>query len=67
MERDLIREIKGKTVKINVAFSDAGVGGATVSRTYEGIVVSGASYGSDHFMVLENGTMINIRYVQTIE
>ena len=67
MEKDLIREIKGKTVKINVAFNQAGSAGATISRTYEGIVDCGASYGHDHFIVLENGTMINTRYVQTIE
>ena len=66
MEKDLIREIKGKTVKINVAFN-AAAGGATISRTYEGIVDCGASYGHDHFIVLENGTIINTRYVQTIE
>ncbi len=34
---------------------------------YEGIVDSEASYGTVYFIVIENGTMINIKYVQTIE
>ena len=66
MEKDLIREIKGKTVKINVAFS-ASAGGATISKAYEGVVDSGAYYGHDRFIVLDNGTIINTRYIQTIE
>lgn len=65
MVEDFIKIIKGKRVRISVAFS--GFGDAKLSKTYEGIVDCGASYGNDHFIVLENGTMINTRYVQVIE
>lgn len=62
MDRDVIRELKGKNVKINLALM-----GETTSSIYEGIVNCGASYGADFFIVFENETMINLKYIQTIE
>ena len=66
MEKDVVRELKGKKVKISVAFMNF-TNGATTPKIYEGIVDCGAAIGSNHFIVFENGTMINFKYLQTIE
>lgn len=58
VEKGVINEISGKEVRISVFYD---------GKKYQGIVSSGASYGSDHFIVFEDGTMINIKYIQTIQ
>ncbi len=65
MSKDVIREIKGKKVSVSVAFGSDQNGIA--SKQYEGVVDSGATYGDNYYIVFENGTMINMKYVQTIE
>ena len=62
----LLKEIIGKNVKITVAFNGIITGGS-IPKDYEGVVSKVGFFADEHFFVLEDGTMINMKYVQTIE
>lgn len=63
----MIDELKGKKVKIGVAlvrqFDDA----MLTTKYYEGIIKNCAGFGGEYFVVFEDNSMINAKYIQTIE
>ena len=64
----MIDELKGKKVKIGVAFGGVtSVGRALSTKYYEGVIKACASFGGEYFVVFEDNSMINAKYIQTIE
>ena len=61
-----IDELKGKKVKIGVAFNDHGCYGA-FTKHYEGVIKTCTGFGGETFVVFEDNSMINAKYIQTIE
>ena len=63
----MIDELKGKKVKIGVAlvrqFDDA----MLTTKYYEGVIKTCAGFGGEYFVVFEDNSMINAKYIQTIE
>ena len=60
----MIDELKGKKVKIKIAFCET----TLVSNMFhEGIVKTASSFGGEMFVVFEDNFMINAKYIQTIE
>lgn len=54
----MIDELKGKKVGILVAFN---------GKCIKGIVNTCSTFGGETFIILDNGTMVNIKHVQTIQ
>ena len=61
----MIDLISGKKVRIGVAFMRRV--GTTTTNYYEGIVKTCMTLGSEAFIVFDNNSAINVKYVQTIE
>ena len=63
----MIDELKGKKVKIGVAlvrqFDDA----MLTTKYYEGVIKTCAGFGGEYFVIFEDNSMVNAKYVQTIE
>ena len=64
--KDLENEITGKKAKIYVTFGTE-LHGGTIPKVYEGIVNCFVYCQSNAFIQLDNGALINIEYIQTIE
>ena len=66
----MIDELKGKKVKIGVAFNEVspyGGMGVISTKYYEWVIKTCASCGGEYFVVFEDNSMINAKYIQTIE
>ena len=64
----MIDELKGKKIKIGVAFNDVSrYGGMITTKYYEGVTKTCASFGGEYFVIFEDNSMVNAKYVQTIE
>ena len=64
----MIDELKGKKVKIGVAFNDVSrYGGMITTKYYEGVIKTCTGFGGKTFVVFEDNSMINAKYIQTIE
>ena len=62
----MIDIVKGKKVKIGVAFGGITIHGLQ-TKYYEGIVRTSSALGGEYFIVFEDDSMINAKYIQTIE
>ena len=62
----MINELVSKRVKIGVAFMPA-MGQDMTTKYFEGTVRTIGTLGSEEFIVFDNNSMINMKYVQTIE
>jgi hypothetical protein len=60
----LNKEVLGKNVKILVAFTGAN---PRYNKEYDGVATGIGTIGEDNFLVLDEITMINTKYIQTIE
>ena len=66
----LNKDLLNKNVRVGVIFNktksivDAIT---TCTEYYEGVVTKIGTLGAESFIVLESGTMINLKYVQIIE
>ena len=65
-ERVLDKEILNEKVSVSVVFG-TGRGNTTVPEYYEGVITSMGNFCDEHFIVLDDEVMINMKYVQTIE
>lgn len=63
----MIEIIKGKRVNISVAFMPKMGMEYMTTKCFEGVVDTCSTLGGESFIVFEDGTMINMKYVQTIE
>lgn len=64
MVSNIIKDLKGKKVKIRVAFGGSNPG-SSMEKTGK---VTGICYtGYNYFIKFEDGTIINARYIQIIE
>ena len=60
----MLSKLKGKKVKVGVAFADLNlVYKSMFTNCYVGVVES----SDDNFLMFEDGSMIGIRFIQTIE
>lgn len=69
-ERVLNKDIIDKKVKIGVAFNETRpYNGMSMIATkyYEGIIATIGTIGKESFIVFEDNSMINAKYIQTIE
>ena len=62
----MIDELKGKKVKIGVAFGGISPQGIQ-TKYYEGVIKTCAGFGGEYFVIFEDNSMINTKYIQTIE
>lgn len=63
----MIEKLSGKKVNIGVAFMYNADFEAMTTKYFKGIVDTCSTLGGENFIVFEDGTMINMKYVQTIE
>ena len=66
----LNEEVLGKKVRVGVAFNTTQCGMSSITtctNTYEGVVTAIGTLGEEEFLVFEDGDMINLKYIQTIE
>ena len=59
--------LKDKKVKVGVAFMPVIGMGSMTTKYFEGIVLGTATMGNEYFLLLGDDSMINMKYVQTIE
>lgn len=61
----MIDELKGKKIKISIAFRQQ----VTIETTvyHEGIIKNCAGFAGEYFVIFEDNFMINAKYIQTIE
>ena len=62
----MIDELKGKKVRIGVAFLTED-GSCPHTKYYEGVIKTSSTLGGEIFVVFEDNFMINAKYIQTIE
>lgn len=65
-ERVLNKDIIDKKVRIGVAFLTED-GSCPHTKYYEGIIATIGTIGKESFIVFEDNSMINAKYIQTIE
>ena len=63
----MINELVSKRVKIGVAFMPVMGKGSMTTKYFEGNVKAETRLGGEIFLILDNNSMINMKYVQTIE
>ena len=59
-------EIINKRVKVGIAFMPA-MGQDMTTKYFEGTVRTIGTLGSEEFIVFDNNSMINTKYIQTVE
>ena len=66
----LNNEILNKKVRVGVILNTTQTGISSITtctKYYEGIITKIGTLDTESFIVLEDGTMINLKYVQTVE
>lgn len=64
----MIEKLSGKKVNIGVAFmNNVDLTLPMTTKHFKGIVATCSTLSGENFIVFEDGTMINMKYVQTIE
>ena len=62
----MINVVKGKKVKIGVAFLTEDCS-CPHTKYYDGVIKTSSTLGGEMFVVFEDNFMINTKYIQTIE
>ena len=63
----MFNSLKKKKVRISVAFMSAKDMQDQMVKYFEGVLIRQAPIGGQFFLILDNGMMINVKYIQTIE